>query len=61
LEELRERLSKALNKLTPELVSSVSGWYFILEALSVAKSKVIDITWRGCIARVCVIASPSKC
>ena len=36
LDELRERLSKEINKLTPELISSVSGWQFIREALSVA-------------------------
>jgi putative transposase len=36
LDELRERLSKELNKLTPELIHSVSGWQFIREALSVA-------------------------
>jgi hypothetical protein len=36
LDEWRERLSKELNKLTPELIGSVSGWQFIREAVSVA-------------------------
>ncbi len=36
LDELRQKLSTELNKLTPELIRSVSGWQFIVEALSVA-------------------------
>lgn len=36
LDELRDKLSKELNKLTPETIHSVTGWQFILEALSVA-------------------------
>jgi putative transposase len=36
LDDLRKTLSKEINQLTPELISSVSGWKFILDALSVA-------------------------
>ena len=36
LEELRGKLSKVLLELTPLTVASVTGWDFILEALSVA-------------------------
>lgn len=36
LEELRIRLSKEIERLTPELIRSVTGWQFILDALSVA-------------------------
>jgi len=36
LDELRKNLSKYINELTPELISSVSRWTFILDALSVA-------------------------
>ncbi len=36
LEDLRETLKQEINKLTPELISSVTGWQFILEAVSVA-------------------------
>lgn len=36
LDELRNNLSKQINQLTPEFISSISGWTFILEALSVA-------------------------
>lgn len=36
LEELQETLSKEINQLTIEFIHSVSGWQFILEALSVA-------------------------
>ena len=36
LDDLRQTLSKEINQLTPELISSVSGWKFILDALSVA-------------------------
>ena len=36
LEELRRKLSRVLLELTPSTVASVTGWDFILEALSVA-------------------------
>lgn len=36
LSELRATVFKELNQLTPDLISSVSGWKFILEALFVA-------------------------
>ena len=36
LEGLRKRLDKILRDLTPSVVASVTGWDFILEALSVA-------------------------
>jgi transposase len=36
LEELRIQLSQVLFKLTPQVVASVTGWDFILQALSVA-------------------------
>jgi transposase len=36
LDELRKNLSKYINELTPELMSSVSRWTFILDALSAA-------------------------
>lgn len=36
LEELRRKLTKLLLELTPLTVASVTGWDFILEALSVA-------------------------
>lgn len=36
LDQLRDKLASVLEKLTPELVASVTGWDFILEALSVA-------------------------
>lgn len=36
LDELRNNLSKHLKQLTPEFISSLCGWTFILEALSVA-------------------------
>jgi hypothetical protein len=36
LDHLRERLSKVLQQLTPQTIKSVTGWDFILEALSVA-------------------------
>ena len=36
LEDLRETLKQEINKLTPELIISVTGWQFILEAVSVA-------------------------
>ncbi len=35
LEDLRETLKQEINKLTPDLISSVTGWQFILEAVSV--------------------------
>lgn len=36
LDELRKNLAHYLNQLTPELIRSLSGWTFILDALSVA-------------------------
>lgn len=36
LEELRQKLREILNSLTTEVIASVTGWQFILEALSVA-------------------------
>lgn len=36
LEELRQKLREMLNSLTTEVIASVTGWQFILEALSVA-------------------------
>jgi len=36
IEELRAALQKELNKLTLEVTASLTGWKFILEALSVA-------------------------
>jgi putative transposase len=36
IEELRAAVQKELNKLTLEVVASLTGWKFILEALSVA-------------------------
>ena len=36
LSELRATVFKELNQLTPALISSVSGWKFILEPLFVA-------------------------
>ncbi|ELR98866.1 hypothetical protein GLO73106DRAFT_00027040, partial [Gloeocapsa sp. PCC 73106] len=33
LEELRLKLSKNLEKLTPLMIQSVTGWDFILESL----------------------------
>jgi|GEM_PF-6407306 len=33
LEELRLKLSKKLEKLTPLMIQSVTGWDFILESL----------------------------
>jgi transposase len=36
LDHLRERLSKVLQQLTPQTIKSVTGWDFILEALSLA-------------------------
>jgi putative transposase len=35
-EELRTAVQKELNKLTLEVIASLTGWEFILEALSVA-------------------------
>jgi putative transposase len=37
LEELRESVGKELKKLTKEIIPSLTGWEFILDALSVAK------------------------
>jgi len=37
IEELRAAVQKELNKLTNEVISSLTGWQFILEAISVAK------------------------
>jgi transposase len=36
LEELRQKLSQVLIQLTPSAIASVTGWEFILDALSVA-------------------------
>jgi transposase len=36
LEQLRQKLSQVLLQLTPSVIASVTGWDFILEALSVA-------------------------
>lgn len=36
LDDLRNRLSIVLQQLTPKIIKSVTGWDFILEALSVA-------------------------
>jgi hypothetical protein len=36
LEQLRQKLSQVLLQLTPSAIASVTGWDFILEALSVA-------------------------
>lgn len=36
LDDLRNRLSIVLKQLTPQTIKSVTGWDFILEALSVA-------------------------
>src|SRR4028119_1180891 len=37
IEELRESVRKELKKLTKEIIASLTGWEFILDALSVAK------------------------
>ena len=37
IEELRESVRKELKKLTNEVIASLTGWKFILEAISVAK------------------------
>jgi putative transposase len=37
IEELRAAVQKELNKLTNEVIASLTGWQFILEAISVAK------------------------
>ncbi len=37
IEELRTVVQKELEKLTKEVVASLTGWEFILDALSVAK------------------------
>ena len=37
IEELRAAVQKELNKLTLEVIASLTGWKFILEALSVAE------------------------
>jgi transposase len=36
IEELREPMRKELKKLTKEIIASLTGWEFILDALSVA-------------------------
>lgn len=36
LESLRNQLEQILSKLTPKVIASVTGWDFILQALSVA-------------------------
>jgi putative transposase len=35
IEELRDGLQKELKKLTLEVIASLTGWQFILEAISV--------------------------
>jgi transposase len=37
IEELRAAVQKELNKLTNEVIASLTGWQFILEATSVAE------------------------
>ena len=37
IEELRVALQKELKKLTLEVIASLTGWPFILEAISVAE------------------------
>jgi putative transposase len=37
IEELRAAVQKELNKLTNEVIGSLTGWQFILEAISVAE------------------------
>jgi transposase len=37
IEELRESVRKELKKLTKEIIASLTGWEFILDALSVAE------------------------
>jgi uncharacterized protein YbcI len=37
IEELRTALKKELEKLTKEVIASLTGWKFILEAISVAR------------------------
>ena len=37
IEELKAAVQKELNKLTNEVIASLTGWQFILEALSVAQ------------------------
>jgi hypothetical protein len=36
IEELRDGLQKELKELTLEVIASLTGWQFILEAISVA-------------------------
>ena len=37
IEELRAAVQKELNKLTNEVIASLTGWQFILEAISLAE------------------------
>jgi len=37
LEELRAAVQKELKKLTNEIIASLTGWEFILDAISVAR------------------------
>jgi hypothetical protein len=37
IEELRTAVQKELNNLTNEVIGSLTGWQFILDALSVAE------------------------
>jgi len=37
IEELRAALQKELEKLTNEVIASLTGWKFILEAISLAR------------------------
>jgi transposase len=37
IEELRAALQKELEKLTNKVIASLTGWKFILEAISVAR------------------------
>lgn len=36
LKQLQERVSKLLKNLEPEVITSLTGWAYILDALSVA-------------------------
>ena len=44
LDELRDSLKKILGKLTPQDITSLTKWQFIVEGLSVANISLIDIT-----------------
>ena len=42
LKHLQSRVSELLKNLEPEVITSLTGWTYILDALSVA-----DISWNG--------------